>query len=548
MFHNGSNGYFDFSSGGLIWRGAGQAERMRLDNTGDLFVGGTTGGQADAVTISGDGYVQARMTSNFSGSFERLSTDGDIIRLRKDTTTVGSIGVANNDIPYITAAEGTSGLRFDGDNSNIKPSDGSGANLNDVISLGASGTRFKDLYLSGAATIGGDLYVNGSATGTDYEFDIGNSDTSVNFYASRSSGVNKAYRFLTSNTGASEAMRIDSTGNVGIATSTPQNELDVRGTVEIGNGSTQRMYLQGTGTDFRFYDRANLAERLRIDSSGTLLVGMTSDAANTVGIRARGEGLLTSTRDGSQSAIFGRKTSDGNIVLFQKDGTDVGSIGVASGDRLYIAAPDSSPTGLVIDGDNARINPSNGTGADRDNAVDLGHSGSRWNDAFITNGVTTGSDMTEKQQIAVLSDAEMTAAKAISALFKTYKWNSAVDAKGDDARIHTGVMAQEVAQALTDAGLDAGQYAFYMSDTWWEHSVDVPAVAEETDEDGNVTVEAQEAYTRTDTYDTAEEAPEGATERNRKGIRYPELLSFVGAATEQRLANIETRLTALESA
>jgi hypothetical protein len=60
-------------------------------------------------------------------------------------------------------------------------------------------------------------------------------------------------------------------------------------------------------------------------------------------------------------------------------------------------------------------------------------------------------------------------------------------------------------------------------------------------------VEAKDAYTRTDTYDTAEEAPEGATERTRLGIRYPELLAFVGAATEQRLADIETRLTALEA-
>ena len=60
-------------------------------------------------------------------------------------------------------------------------------------------------------------------------------------------------------------------------------------------------------------------------------------------------------------------------------------------------------------------------------------------------------------------------------------------------------------------------------------------------------VEAKDAYTRTDTYDTADEAPEGATERTRLGIRYPELLAFVGAATEQRLADIETRLTALEA-
>ena len=57
-----------------------------------------------------------------------------------------------------------------------------------------------------------------------------------------------------------------------------------------------------------------------------------------------------------------------------------------------------------------------------------------------------------------------------------------------------------------------------------------------------------DAYTRIDTYATAEAAPEGATERNRKGIRYGELMSFIHAATEQRLASIESRLDALESA
>ena len=125
---------------------------------------------------------------------------------------------------------------------------------------------------------------------------------------------------------------------------------------------------------------------------------------------------------------------------------------------------------------------------------------------------------------------------------------------------------------MTAAGLDAGDYAFFISSTWWETQTEVPAVeAVEAvyedvvipavlDEDGNeveaerteqrlVTeaVEAVDAYTRTDTYDTAEEAPEGATERTRMGIRYPELLAFVGAATEQRLSNIETRLAALEA-
>ena len=114
---------------------------------------------------------------------------------------------------------------------------------------------------------------------------------------------------------------------------------------------------------------------------------------------------------------------------------------------------------------------------------------------------------------------------------------------------------------MTDNGLDATKYAFWCSDTWWETYTEVPAVEAveavtetQTDEDGNeievvVTeaVEARDAYTRTDTYETAEEAPEGATERTRLGIRYPELLAFIGAATEQRLADIETRLTALEA-
>jgi hypothetical protein len=105
------------------------------------------------------------------------------------------------------------------------------------------------------------------------------------------------------------------------------------------------------------------------------------------------------------------------------------------------------------------------------------------------------------------------------------------------------VIAQEVQTAMTNAGLDAADYAFWCSDTWWETSTDVPAV--EADEEAGV--EAKDAYTRIDTYYTADEAPEGATKRTRLGVRYAELLAFVGAATEQRLADIETRLTALEA-
>ena len=88
---------------------------------------------------------------------------------------------------------------------------------------------------------------------------------------------------------------------------------------------------------------------------------------------------------------------------------------------------------------------------------------------------------------------------------------------------------------MSAAGLDATKYAFWCSDTWWE--------AEET-----IKKENGEKHTAIVPYQTAEDAPEGATGRTRLGVRYPELLAFIGAATEQRLADIETRLTALEKA
>ena len=96
---------------------------------------------------------------------------------------------------------------------------------------------------------------------------------------------------------------------------------------------------------------------------------------------------------------------------------------------------------------------------------------------------------------------------------------------------------------MADAGLNAAHYAFWCSDTWWK-----PAQMFRLSRLTRKLALRLVTPTRIDTYDTADDAPEGATERTRLGVRYPELLAFIGAATEQRLADIETRLTALEAA
>jgi len=74
---------------------------------------------------------------------------------------------------------------------------------------------------------------------------------------------------------------------------------------------------------------------------------------------------------------------------------------------------------------------------------------------------------------------------------RKFRWISSVEAKGDDARIHFGIIAQDLQAAFTAEGLDAGRYAMFISDTW-------------TDDDGN--------------------------EQTRLGVRYSELLAFIISA------------------
>ena len=301
--------------------------------------------------------------------------------------------------------------------------------------------------------------------------------------------------------------------------------------------SLQQDASQGDSFQFRY----NNSEKVRITSTGQTLIGRTTTSGVSDGHRFDANGFTQHVRDGGSVLELSRETSDGDIAVFKKGTTTVGSIGNLNANTIYIqggntfwgailTSPNSNGNGVRLIDNNLSVRKFSPS---LDNVYDLGGSSDRFDDVYATNGTIQTSDRNEKQDIAELSDAEQRVAVAAKGLMRKFRWRDAVAEKGDDARTHFGIIAQDLQAAFVAEGLDAGDYAMFISSTWWEHDVEVPAVeavAEVLDEDGNVVteaVEAADAYTRTDTYETQEEAPEGATERTRLGVRYSELLAFI---------------------
>jgi len=101
--------------------------------------------------ITGEGVGTLSSSGATTATFNRTTSDGTIIDLRKDGTTVGSIGYESVGF-YIDGEANHSGLIFQ--NPNITPRY-NGSLTDDFVHLGSTTRRFKDLYLSGGVYLGG---------------------------------------------------------------------------------------------------------------------------------------------------------------------------------------------------------------------------------------------------------------------------------------------------------------------------------------------------------------------------------------------------------
>jgi hypothetical protein len=139
-----------------------------------------------------------------------------------------------------------------------------------------------------------------------------------------------------------------------------------------------------------------------------------------------------------------------------------------------------------------------------DDATSCGTAANRWSEVYAAAPAINTSDAREKQQIRNLYEAERAVAGKLKGLVRAFKFNNSVEKKGDGARIHIGVIAQDVKAAFESEGLVAENYAILCYDEW-------DAEPEILDDEGVVVRASQPAGSR-------------------YGVRYEELLAFIISA------------------
>jgi hypothetical protein len=155
-----------------------------------------------------------------------------------------------------------------------------------------------------------------------------------------------------------------------------------------------------------------------------------------------------------------------------------------------------------------------------DNATTNGSASFRWSVIYAGTGTINTSDEREKQQIESINPAAIRAIRRVNLV--QFKFNDAVEAKGNGARWHFGVIAQQVKAAFEAEGLDAFDYGVLCYDEWTDEFEPVF---------GERVVHADDGTEMIQQYDTGEKRLVKAA-GNRYGVRYDELLVLRLAAIE----------------
>ena len=141
-------------AGQIVFSTGNNAEAVRIDSSGDVLISKTSvDTTTDGLVLRERGQVYATSDGNTPVILNRKSSDGDIVQVRKDNTTVGSIGTLGN---RMSVGTGDVGLFFNDQTDQIQPiNTTTNAPRDNAITLGATDRRFLNLYLSGGVFLGG---------------------------------------------------------------------------------------------------------------------------------------------------------------------------------------------------------------------------------------------------------------------------------------------------------------------------------------------------------------------------------------------------------